>query len=218
MKKGLALIALGSTVAFSAVPAMAQDAQDNFSGPRIEGLVGWDRSQPGSSVDGDSDVGIDGFGYGVGIGYDYATPSGFVVGVEGEVTGSTASTENDTSAYDAFGLGEVETGRDFYAGARVGYAVTPNTLVYAKGGYTNARYNLVASDGTNEFDDHLDLDGWRVGAGVEQALSTNTFAKLEYRYSNYEKGEFDAADLGETDRFDVDSDRHQIMAGFGLRF
>ncbi|RKF19200.1 porin family protein [Altericroceibacterium spongiae] len=217
MIKGFALAGVATFAALSA-PAMAQTAQENFSGPRVEGLLGWDESKPGSSVDGDSDASIDGLGYGGGIGYDYATPSGFVVGVEGEITGSTADNKDNTYENDVFGLGEVETGRDLYAGIRAGYAVTPNTLVYAKGGYTNARYKLLGTDGSNEFNDHLDLDGWRVGAGVEQALSPNTFAKIEYRYSNYEKGEFDADDLPESDRFDVDSDRHQVMVGFGYRF
>ncbi len=68
-------------------------------------------------------------------------------------------------------------------------------------------------------DEDIDADGWRVGAGGELALSNNLFAKLEYRYSKYEEAEIDfEGDLPDSDRFDVDTDRHQIVAGVGLRF
>ena len=42
----------------------------------------------------------------------------------------------------------------------------------------------------------------RVGAGVEQQLGTNLYAKAEYRYSNYEAG----------------IERHQVLGGVGFRF
>ena len=44
------------------------------------------------------------------------------------------------------------------------------------------------------------------------------FLKLEYRYSNYSEGEVDFEDGDDSDRFDVDLDRHQVMAGVGVRF
>ncbi len=47
----------------------------------------------------------------------------------------------------------------------------------------------------------------------------NSFVKLEYRYSNYSEGEIDLeGDLPDSDRFDTDLDRHQIVAGVGFRF
>ena len=76
-----------------------------------------------------------------------------------------------------------------------------------------------SSDGTTEFRDDIDADGYRVGAGAEYALGTNSFAKLEYRYSNYKKAEIDlGGTLPDGGRFNVDTDRHQIVAGFGYRF
>jgi outer membrane immunogenic protein len=59
-----------------------------------------------------------------------------------------------------------------------------------------------------------------VGAGVEQKLGTNAFAKVEYRYSNYSEGEidFETPDVADTDRFDIDTDRHQVVASVGWRF
>ena len=61
---------------------------------------------------------------------------------------------------------------------------------------------------------------WRVGAGVEQKFGTNLFGKVEYRYSNYKEGEidFEAEDIPDSDRFDIDTDRHQVVASVGMRF
>jgi outer membrane immunogenic protein len=83
--------------------------------------------------------------------------------------------------------------RDLYVGGRLGY-VLGNTAIYGKAGYTNAR---IESSVGNE-----NGDGLRVGGGVERKLGQNLFGKVEYRYSNYE----------------ADVERHQIVAGLGMRF
>ncbi len=221
MKKGIALLlAAGSAVALS-VPAMAQD-DSSFSGPWIAGVAGYDINQAGSSQDDGVNVDLDqnaeGLAYGVGIGYD-VDMGGVVLGAEAELTDSTADSDY-SDPYTNFGLGTVDAGRDIYVGARAGFKATPSTLVYAKGGYTNARFNFIGTDGTTNYDQNLDTDGWRVGAGVEQKLGSNAFAKVEYRYSNYGEGEidFEAEGVPDSDRFDIDTDRHQIMAGVGWRF
>jgi outer membrane immunogenic protein len=54
-------------------------------------------------------------------------------------------------------------------------------------------------------------------------LGSNSYAKVEYRYSNYSNldfsDDFDLDDL-EPEDFDtkIDLDRHQIMAAIGFRF
>lgn len=222
MKKLVAILASGSALvaAGTAVPAMAQD-NSTFTGPRVEALVGYDVTKAGSSVDNDTtDNGkesIDGAVYGIGAGYDFAVGRA-VVGIEGEFTESSAKTEYDSGDFENFGFGNVKAGRDLYIGARAGFLATPRTLIYAKGGYTNAKFNVLASDGTTELKTDIDTDGWRAGAGVEQAIGPNTFVKAEYRYSNYGKAEVDYRDGPDSGRFDIDLDRHQVMAGVGLRF
>ena len=220
MKKTAFLIAAGSLAAIG-TPAMAQDAVDGpFTGPRAEVLLGYDISKAGSTIDDDAnpnnDQSIDGLNYGVGIGYDY-NAGGVVLGLEGEYTGSTAKTEFNDGDFEGIGLGNVETGRDLYVGLRAGILAQPDLLVYVKGGYTNASYNL-RSNGDVNIDQDLRTDGYRVGAGVEYALTEQTFAKLEYRYSNYSNAEIDFEDGGDVNVPDIDLDRHQIMAGFGFRF
>ena len=222
MNKATAFLAAASVAAIS-TPAMAQDANDGtFTGLRAEALVGYDISQAGSDVDNeaneDDDQSIDGFTYGVGLGYDF-NAGGVILGIEGSLTDSTAKTEFTDGDFEGFGLGNVETGRDLYLGARVGVLASPDLMVYAKGGYTNARYNIESSFDGNDYRAKIDTDGFRLGAGVEYALSGNSYAKLEYSYSNYGNAELDfEGDQPDVDLAEIDLDRHQSMAGFGFRF
>lgn len=221
MKNAIALILGTATVAGLAMPAAAQDAGE-FSGLRAEALVGYDITRPGSSEDIDNaddiDQSIDDIAWGGRIGYDFAVGSGMIVGVEGEWLQSEASTEYDTTGFTDFGVGNLSAGRDLYVGARVGAPLSDSTMVYAMGGYTNAQYDLLATDNATDIETDVDFDGWRVGAGVEQRLGENVFLRGEYRYSNYEEGEVEAPSGLESDRFDVDVDRHQVMVGLGYRF
>lgn len=221
MRNLLTILASGSALAAMASPALAQDGVP-FTGPRVEALVGYDVTQAGSSVDNDvtdsDDESIDGVVYGGGIGYDFAASPNFRLGVEGEFTESSAKTKFDNGDFEGFGIGNVKAGRDLYAGVRAGYVMSPSTLLYAKAGYTNARFDVRTSDGTVDTKTNIDTDGWRLGAGVEQHVGSNAFVKLEYRYSNYKEGEVDYVNGPDSGRFDLDLDRHQVMAGVGIRF
>ena len=218
MKTTAALLVAGSMLA-AATPAMAQDS-DNFSGFRLEALAGYDVAQAGSTedIEGENDESIEGLAYGVGAGYDFDA-GGVVIGLEAEYAGSTGKVEVDEGDVERFGLGTVKAGRDLYLGARVGVKANDDLLVYAKGGYTNATFDVLTRDGTTEFNSDVDTDGYRLGAGVEYALSGNTFAKVEYRYSNYSDAEIDfEGDQPDVQLGEIDIDRHQVMAGFGMRF
>ncbi|MES2057970.1 MAG: outer membrane beta-barrel protein [Pseudomonadota bacterium] len=217
----LVLTAAASALALGiAAPAFAQDGPaETFTGPRVGVILGYDKLQPGRGPDSDIDSKhkADGLLYGGDIGYDVALGS-LVIGAEGEVTGSTSKASNNPINAAALGYGRVKAGRDLYAGVRVGFRATPSTLIYAKGGYTNARLDLTANNGTVTTGQHFNLDGYRLGAGVEQALTAKTYAKIEYRYSNYSKARFEYANGANTNNFDVDTDRHQIAVGVGFRF
>ncbi|SEL63339.1 outer membrane immunogenic protein [Sphingomonas palmae] len=196
----LASVAIGTAVA--ALPAAAQ-TNAPFTGARIEALGGYDNLQDGG--DGSSE-GRDGFVYGVGLGYDVQA-GGVVLGAEGEITDSTtrARSYNAITAGDRF---SINAGRDLYLGGRVGYVISPRAMIYAKGGYTNARVESRYDAGTTTFRDHTNLDGFRVGAGLEYNITPTAYVKGEYRYSHY----------GDVDGYDIDADRHQLMGGVGIRF
>lgn len=212
-------IALATAGTLLAGPAFAQTADGPFTGPRAGVVLGYDGLRPGNTSDSAyrGDRGADGLVYGGDLGYDVAFDR-VVVGAEGEITGSTAKVSNDPVDPNQFGYGRVKAGRDLYIGGRLGYLVSPTTMVYGKVGYTNARLDLTRSDGTTETGNHFNLDGYRVGAGIEHELSPRTYAKIEYRYSNYGDARLEYASGGNTNNFSVDTDRHQVVAGVGFRF
>lgn len=178
--------------ASAATPALAQDNAP-FTGPRVEGLVGWDRVQNNGSDDS--------IAYGIGAGYDVQTGFG-VLGLEGEVADSNAKQcFGSTTAADPRVC--AKAARDLYVGGRLGTVVGGKTLLYVKAGYTNARAKITSNDGTGQITlASQNLDGARIGAGAEYAIGPNSFVKAEYRYSNYEQG----------------FARHQVLGGFGFRF
>ena len=195
--------ALLSTVAVT--PAFAQE-EAPFTGPHIEGIVGYD----------DVSEGKGNLMYGVNAGYDFQL-GGVIAGIEGEYADSAVkgSASDLITTGDSFSL---NTDRDLYVGARLGFAISPTTMIYAKGGYTNAKFEGRFNDGLGTiYNTGVTTDGYRLGAGVEQKFNLfgpSGFIKAEYRYSNYKN-----IDIGEDD-FDLetDFDRHQAVVGVGVRF
>lgn len=167
------------TLGVAAAPVAAAD----FAGPRIELRAGWDRA----GIDGGTE---DGVVYGGGIGYDVAVGNAATFGVE---VGSDFAT-TDIAA----GGGELQVKRDLEAGVRLGFKLDEQILLYARAGYTNARVTAAAFG----FSLSDELDGVRVGAGAEYAYGDRGFAKVEYRYADYESG----------------FERSQLLFAIGARF
>ena len=210
-----------------ATPAFAQDT-GNFTGFHVEAIGGYDTLRSGERDDGtdtstnEGDESIDGAVFGVGAGYDFNIGS-LVIGVEGEFTESTGEQEA-TETVDGLPLTtSVEIGRDIYVGGRIGFQAGDSTLLYAKAGYTNTSIEAAADYDDERLELDTNVDGWRLGAGVEQRFGENLFGRLEYRYSNYnnldvsDDFDFDDLDPEDIDR-DIDLDRHQVVAAVGFRF
>lgn len=195
------LLAAALLAGTAATPAFAQDAPINTAatGPRVEALLGYDMPE-------DIDNGLL---YGVGVGYDFALGNA-QAGVEAEWT----DTNSDSCRRNVDIQGDrlcSGPGRDLYVGGRLGIASFGGSALYVKGGYTNQRlrldYNSNVTNGAGSFNIGENLDGVRVGAGVELGIPTfglgsAAFLKGEYRYSNYEQG----------------YEKHQAVAGVGFRF
>ncbi len=215
----------------AAAPALAQPAGEAspFTGFRLEGLAGYDTLRSGDrdddGVNSDEDNGdesIDGVAFGVGVGYDFDL-GGVVAGVEAEFTESTGEQDVNETVDDINVTGGFEVGRDIYVGGRIGFRAAPTTLVYGKAGYTNTSIEFAAETDDDRFELDSNVDGWRLGAGIEQLFGPNLYGKLEYRYSNYKNLDFsDDFDLDEFESedfdTDIDLDRHQVVAGVGFRF
>jgi outer membrane immunogenic protein len=197
------MIAAALAAGLVAAPALADPAGPPApaSGFRVEALAGYDTSVfPGLLKD------PEGILYGVGVGYDFALGNKVRLGLEGEASDSTGR----SCLSSLIAVGDrlcTESGRDLYAGARLGLLTGKSTLLYIKAGYTNYRLSTEYDPGPSPSTIGLssgagNADGLRAGVGAEFALGRRAFVKAEYRYSQYEN----------------DFDRHQGVIGLGLRF
>ncbi|MEM9086227.1 MAG: outer membrane beta-barrel protein [Pseudomonadota bacterium] len=205
-----------------ASPAIAQDEDTQFTGFRVEALIGYDSTEAGSSAPDDNlptgEESVDGVFFGIAAGYDYDFGK-IVLGAEAEASFTSADSEFPTGSFEGLGAGELSSEGEIYFGVRAGAKVTKNALLYIKGGIVNSRIDLESTVDGTAIDDDVDLNGFRLGAGGEMMFTANWFAKVEYRYSNYEEGEVDfGGDVPDSPRFDIDTDRHQILVGVGYRF
>ena len=89
--------------------------------------------------------------------------------------------------------------------ARAGFLANPQTLVYARGGYTNARFRTTITDVAGIQSESSSQDGWLAGAGIERQITDHASARIEYRYSK----------LSEDDGEDK---RNRVLAGLTYRF
>lgn len=203
MFKTSAFILLASTAL--AAPAFAQDA--DFGGLKVGVVLGYDNVAL-EYEDLDSDK--DGVLYGVTAGYDMDLGPA-VIGIELEA--ADAGTQQRYTDLIYFGdSARLAAGRDLYVGARVGVPLSRNLLVYAKGGYTNARVKLSYDDGAGfRYSDSDTLGGWRLGGGLELS-NAGSFARVEYRYSDY--GEYKIDDLATG----ISASRQQVALTGGFRF
>lgn len=194
-----------AAVALAAGVGTAAHAEP-FNGPFVGVQGGWSQSDVGtpSTPLGDVPVGRtnDSVVGGAFAGYDHKIGSRVVIGAEAGVqAGADDSIVRNSSA----GRITVDPRYSFDLTARAGYLVSDNTLIYARGGYTNARVRTSIDDGAGIRTASSHRDGWLVGGGVERAITDNISARVEYRY----------ADLSEGDgRFD----RHQALVGVAYRF
>lgn len=145
-----------------ATPAVAQ-TNAGFTGARVELNAGHTNFNDVADL---NDV-----DYGLALGYDVALNDRFTLGAE-------ATAQN---AFD-------KDSRQLGVGARLGYAITPDLLGYARVGYTNLdRYNL---------------DGVNFGGGLNYRVTPNAYISAEYRRTEFERN--------------VSSD--SALLGVGLRF
>ncbi|MCW2390158.1 outer membrane immunogenic protein [Sphingobium sp. B11D3B] len=200
----LAVLASAAAV-IVATPAAAQEGP-TFSGLSLAVLGGYDSVRLSDGVDNGSS---DDFAYGVSLSYN-ADLGSAVVGVEAEV----ADSEVKESVTDQFVTGDelsLSAARDLYVGVRAGAKLAPNALIYAKAGYTNARLKVSYTDGVDSISDGDNLDGYRLGAGVEYSFGRFGI-RGEYRFSDYGKLKFDDVDTG------ISMQRHQVMVGLVGKF
>lgn len=206
MKTAFILAAMAGAVVAS--PAMAQDGNTSLTGAYAGVLVGIDSVRISDGTDNGSESDL---GYGVTVGYDYDTGSA-ILGVEAEASDSGVS-QTDTDLFVVGDSARLSAGRDLYIGARVGMHIGRAAMIYAKGGYTNAKVSLAYDDGATVTKGSDELDGFRVGVGGEWQIGHGPLAlRTEYRYSDYGQYSFGGVPTG------LSAKRHQGMVGLLAKF
>ena len=184
---------------------------------------------------------FDGTGFRVSpyAGFNWHVAPSWVVGVEGDVGladqttrlgGFRSSPLFASSTFNVDGLA-VKTSWDASLRGRVGYLVTPATLLYATGGLAWQHYEItstcvsidcggvtptVVSNSTTK-------TGWTLGGGLETALSGNWLLRAEYRYADFGTAPFTitrmtARPTTTTDNFDARLATHTASVGLAYKF
>nr|WP_295667889.1 outer membrane beta-barrel protein [Sphingomonas sp.] len=201
-----------------AAPAMAQDAgpaptdmsttetrtvpATSFRGIRIEGNVGGDRFQS-------QGVHNDKLGYGGTIGFDGMIGNRIVIGPEGSYWRADGWTDNNTAVNG--GTLSVRSFEEYGVAVRAGVLVTPQLLVFGKGGYVNneQRSRFTAPLAQNSTYQHFGTDGYQVGGGAELSMANHFSGPLSGLYVS---GQYVYSDYHDH------TSRQRVMLGVGLRF
>ena len=197
----IAILAAAAAVGLVTTAAAAQDT--SFRGFRIEGNAGWDRFDVPAGTNAK-------FAFGGSGGFD-GQIGRIVIGPEvnywrpddghnavGYLNG--AGSQRIRSSHDELG-----------AAVRVGYLLTPDLLLFGKGGYADDDQHRLAFSPTGALTrltrDHV--DGYQVGGGMEYTLHdrfafapAGVYLSAQYVYADYDNHT---------------SDQH-AMGGIGIRF
>ncbi|MCA0031935.1 MULTISPECIES: outer membrane protein [unclassified Mesorhizobium] len=93
--------------------------------------------------------------------------------------------------------------------ARLGYAVTPEILLYGTGGL--AGRSLKVEDSVIPASDTATMLGWTAGLGTDIKLTDNVFGRVEYRYTDFGSKSFDG--IGKVKATD-----NRVTFGLGMKF
>lgn len=155
--------------------------------------------EPGNSIS------TDGFLGGAFVGYNYQMDNNLVLGAEGDIGYSGVKGSNA-------GV-EAKAGVEGSIRARLGYAISPDILLYGTAG--GAAQSLKVTDNNVGASDRNTMLGWTAGAGTDIKFTDNVFGRVEYRYTDYGKENFN---LGTGGSADFDSRDHRINFGVGMKF
>lgn len=118
-------------------------------------------------------------------GYNYQINNAIVVGAE--IVGSLSTLKSKyTLEHDSFGV-EGHSPSWLSERARLGYLLTPETLVYGSVGYTEERSNLKSIGYISGVTEKYTLRGLELGGGAETWLTNHISARLDYSMSDFGK-------------------------------
>ncbi|MFC3071781.1 outer membrane protein [Shinella pollutisoli] len=174
----------------------SEPAVGNWAGAYAGGTASWQKGvfkrQSGNKA----------YGAGGGVYGGYNMQSGQIVyGGEGDLNYSGIDSRN--------AVREAQQGLNGSVRARVGVDLNP-VLLYGTAGV--AASNAQMEDATSK--DDRTLYGWTAGVGAEAFVTNNITARVEYRYSDYGKKDFNL-DSGNV-RSGLND--HSVRVGLGVKF
>jgi outer membrane immunogenic protein len=128
----------------------------------------------------DSSSGIIGGGQ---VGCDYQFANNWVIGIQDMFDGANLNSSHYYAGSTTETLGINTRWVDTLTG-RLGYSITPQTLLYLKGGAAWAHVNYTDADPTVPYSGQANVtrSGWTLGGGLEYAFLRNWSAFAEYGY------------------------------------
>lgn len=218
LKHARPLAAAFGLVALAAMPAFAADVVmeeppapaapmempplNTWSGPYAGVTVGYGFSGEANDETGDNKIGTKGFlGSGF-VGYNYQMDNNIVLGAEGDIGYSGVKGDNVGT--------EVKSGLEGSLRARLGYAVTPDILLYGTAGGAGQRVEVSNATGS----DKNTALGWTAGAGADVKLTEAVFGRVEYRYTDLGTDTYNLSGVGH----DVSVKDHRVQFGVGMKF
>ena len=172
----------------------------SWAGPYAGINLGYGFSGRTKEKDFDVDTDTSGFVGSVFGGYQWQQEN-FVYG--GEVELGYNGVKGDDNGIDSKG------GFEGSLRARLGYAVTPEILLYGTGGL--AGRSLKVEDNVLGASDTATMIGWTAGLGTDIKLTDNVFGRVEYRYTDFGSKSFD--NIGKVKATD-----NRVTFGVGMKF
>lgn len=202
-----ALLAGAALTVVATAPAMARSP---FDGAYVGAFAGYSDGDVDTTVGSIADdTGIDGFTFGGYTGYG-KTFDKLYIGGEAEI----GYTDLDGSGTVGSLSASYETDWSYGLSARAGYLVTPTVLAYGRVGYQWTEFEGTATSAATAVNFDRTFDGWRLGGGVEVAITDNLLSRVEYTYTDYDTYDLTAgASVGGLEPSD-----HAVRIGLGYRF
>jgi outer membrane immunogenic protein len=154
-------------------------------------------------------------------GWNWFSSSGVVIGLEGDVDGTSLSRTRVAGAFPPFFQPSLEAQATVQGSIRARLGIAwDRLLVYATGGAVFADfttdYNTLPLGGLDQITSTR--SGWTVGGGLEYAFTNNWSLRAEYRYSDFgNRNDFPLALLaGSFVRHHLTE--NQVQAGFSYKF
>ncbi|MCT2399852.1 porin family protein [Novosphingobium mangrovi (ex Huang et al. 2023)] len=185
------LIACALAFAAFSSPAFAQ----TFDGPYLGVEVGYER------LSDDLDGGV----YGLFAGWDVPVSANWVIGIEGRLAAPDTSFRLTRETGAGTAVSSVDVNSQYGIGARIGYLVGKNTLLYGHAGYE--RFDVDSTIVTTPTppcvqcnptlaDFSFDEDMVTLGAGIEHAVTDRVRTRIVYTYGDGDAFERNRVSLG----------------------